>query len=758
MRKLLITGSLLISILGLRGQTPVGSWSDHLRYSSAVNVAAGSKEVFASNGSSIIVYDKESVQLRKLSRINGLTETGISTIAWSEEYSALIIGYTSTNVDLLKENIIYNIPDISRKYIPGKKEINRIRINGKYAYLACSFGIVVIDITKNEISDTWKPGLSSQNPEVWDVAFGNGKIFTATEAGVFSAELSDPGLSYFGNWDKDVLLPEPVSKYSAAIYSGNKLYVNLDGVAGDSIMVIDTDCSLFSYTPGLFNRSFDPADEGFIVSGGGIRIFDEDGILKRAINSYGFEDPESYQAVIENNDIFIADLSSGLVEGKNLTEFRILSLPGPVSNNAINITSYNNRIIICGGAIDASWNNLWRPLNISVFENNDWNLYSTDSVSDPLRSVIDPSDNDHFFISTWGGGLLEFDKGLIKNQFTEKNSPLQTIIAGKPYVRICGLAMDKKRNLWITQTEVPGSIKVLKPDGNWIVNPVTIEAPSIGDILITRTGKKWIVLPRGNGLFVLDDNDTPDYFADDVYRKMLITTSDDEVISYVYCVSEDLDGNLWVGTDQGPVIYYNPDKVLDTDIKAFRIKIPRNDGSGLADFMLGTETINSIAVDGANRKWLGTSGSGAYLLSPDGTAQIRSFNEDNSPLFSNTVSSVAVDNTSGDVWFATAKGVISYRDVAVAGLDKFTDVYSFPNPVKKDFEGNVTITGLMRDTQIRITDISGNLVYRTVSDGGQASWDLTTFTGSRVATGVYMVFCSGNGGTESCVTKILVIN
>ena len=312
-------------------------------------------------------------------------------------------------------------------------------------------------------------------------------------------------------------------------------------------------------------------------------------------------------------------------------------------------------------------------------------------------------------------------------------------------------------NLWITQTQVPGSIKILKPDGNWIVNPVTIEALTIGDIIITATGKKWIVLPRGPGLFILDDNNTPENFSDDRTKMMVIKDSENKIITSAFSIAEDLDGNIWVGTDQGPVIYYNPDKVFDEDLKAFRIKTPRNDGSGLSDYVLITETIRSISVDGANRKWLGTNNSGAYLLSPDGITLIKNFNEQNSPILSNTIVSLAVDNKSGDVWFGTSKGVVSYRSNATTGEKQFTKVYTFPNPVREDFTGNVTITGLMRDSQIRITDISGNLVYETESDGGEATWDLKTYNGKRVATGVYLVFCASNDGTESFVTKMLVI-
>jgi hypothetical protein len=760
MKKFTATLPLLLMSLILQGQTPVGSWSDHLVYNTADCVAAGTDEVFASTGSSIIIYNKVFAELKKMSRIDGLTETGISTITWSEENKTLIIAYTSTNIDLLKNDVIYNIPDISRKYIPGEKMINKIRTNGNYAYLACSFGIVVVDLTKREIHDTWKPGDGSEDEEVWDIAFGNGKIYAATDLGVYSADLSNQGLSYFGNWNLVDLLPTPVAKYTLLIFSGGKLYANLSDplLPGDQVYVVGDISSLFSFTSGVFNKSFDNAQSGFTVSSGAsVKYYNSNGSLIKTISSYGWAVPDIYQAAVDNSDIWIADINSGLVRGENMSEFTAMTLPGPVSNNAFSIISYNGKTIICGGATDASWNNQGRPLQISIYENNNWTSIPSGTIIDPMRTLIDPDKVNHIFVSTWGGGLLEYENNNILKQYTESNSPLKTIIPGRPYVRICGLAMDKSKNLWLTQTGVPGSIKVLKPDGTWIVNPLTIDAPTIGDIIITAKGQKWIILPRGYGLFVLDDNQTPDISSDDKYKKMLVQDTENQVISFVYSIAEDLDGNIWVGTDQGPVIYFNPENVFNSDLKASRIKIPRNDGTNLADYMLKTETITSIAVDGANRKWLGTASSGVYLLSADGTTQIKNFNEQNSPLLSNSIVTLAVDNKTGDVWFGTSKGTQSFRGDATTGEEKFKKVYTFPNPVRADFKGNVTITGLIRDSQIRITDISGNLVYETVSDGGQATWDLTTYNGRRVSTGVYLVFCASKDGSQSTVTKMLVI-
>ena len=760
MKKIFIIPLLMLMSLKLHGQTPVGSWSDHLVYSTADCVSAGTDEVFASTGSSIIIYNKGFAELKKMSRIGGLTETGISTITWSEENKTLIIAYNSTNVDLFKNNLIYNIPDISRKYIPGKKAINKIRSYGKYAYMACSFGIVVIDLNKKEIYDTWKPGTGTENTEVWDIAFGKGKIYAATEMGIYSADISDTGLSYFGNWDLLSLLPNPYGKYTALIFSGNKLYANLSdpSAGGDLVYAVDETSSLFSFINGIYNKSFDAATLGFTVSSpSSIKYYNLNGSLIKTISSYGWAVPDISQAVVDNADIWIADIKSGLVKGESMSEFLALTLPGPFSNNAFNITSTNGKTIICGGGTNVNWNNQWRPLQVSINENNNWTFLPSGTISDPMRALTDPDNNNHLFVSTWGGGLLEYENNNLVKQYTESNSPLQTIIPGRPYVRICGLAFDKSKNLWLTQTEVPGSIKVLKSDGSWIINPVTIDAPTIGDIIITRTGQKWIILPRGYGLFILDDNKTPDVFSDDRYKKMLVQDIENQPIFFVFSIAEDLDGNIWIGTDEGPLIYYNPENVFDNDLKANRIKIPRNDGSNLADYMLKTETITSIAVDGANRKWLGTSSSGAYLLSADGITQLKNFNEQNSPLFSNSIVSLAVDNKTGEVWFGTSKGIQSFRGDATSGEEKFAKVYTFPNPVREDFKGNVTITGLIRDSQIRITDISGNLVYETVSDGGQASWDLNTYTGKRVATGVYLVFCASKDGSQSFVTKMLVI-
>jgi hypothetical protein len=747
-------------VFSLSGQTPVGVWSDHLSYYSAKNIAIGQNVVYASTGSSVIIYDKAFDELRKLTRVQGLSESGISSIAYSSEYTSLIISYTSTNIDIVKDNIVYNIPDIERKYIPGKKEIYRIRTKGKYAYLASSFGIIIVDIIKHEIYDTWKPGTGGQTAEVYDITFGNNKIYAATSSGIYFADPANPSLSYYGNWTKITSLPGSSASYNAVVVSGNKIYVNRaeKTSAGDSVYSIENGASLFSFQAGTFNTSFDGYQGGFTISSKlSVRVYSETGSLLRTISSYEPGSPDISQAIIEGSDIWIADLSKGLLRGVNMTTFSNLVLPGPYTNNVISIVNKNGKTYITGGAVTNSWDNLWRPLQVFIHENNSWYSEISYTLNDAMRVLPDPINNNHYYVSSWGAGLAEYENNILVNTYNDSNSPLKTIIPGRPFSRICGLAMDKSRNIWVTQTSVPVSIHVLKNDGKWITNPAPIDAPTIGDIIITRSGFKWIILPRGFGLFILDDNNTPEIFTDDRYKKMLVRDNEGNIISMVYSLAEDLDGNIWVGTDQGPAVYYNPDKIFEDDPRAFRIIIPRDDGTGLGDYLLKSEIITSIAVDGANRKWLGTYSSGAYLLSADGTKKLANYTEENSPLYSNYIVSLAIDDKSGEVWMGTAKGVISLRGDATTGAAEFKNVYTFPNPVKSDFKGNVTITGLMRDSRIKITDISGNLVYETVSDGGQATWNLKTYNGERVSTGVYIVFCASSDGKASFVTKMLVI-
>jgi hypothetical protein len=258
----------------------------------------------------------------------------------------------------------------------------------------------------------------------------------------------------------------------------------------------------------------------------------------------------------------------------------------------------------------------------------------------------------------------------------------------------------------------------------------------------------------------MDDNQTIDNTADDTYEKVSVVDKFGKVITNdVRSFAEDRNGNLWLGTNQGVLVMYSPYRLFTEGfVYAQEVLIPRGDGAGLADPLLGTQIVTAIEVDGANRKWLGTAGSGVYLVSEDGLEQIKQFNSSNSPLLSDNITDICVDGISGEVFFGTDKGIISYRGDALEGSTVYNNVIVYPNPVRETFEGQVAIKGLVERTNVKIMDMGGNLVYETESLGGQALWDGTNFRGERVATGVYMIYLSSADGTLSHVTKLLFIH
>ena len=267
--------------------------------------------------------------------------------------------------------------------------------------------------------------------------------------------------------------------------------------------------------------------------------------------------------------------------------------------------------------------------------------------------------------------------------------------------------------------------------------------------MVDRNNYKWLISPKSKKVAVFDDNGTLSNTADD-----RIQINSNMPGSKLYAIAEDKDGEVWVGTDEGVAVFYNSSSIFDENIEAEQILIQQD---GITQILLESEGIYAIAIDGANRKWLGTQNSGVYLMSEDGTEEIEHFTTDNSPLFSNTVYDIVINDETGEVYFGTEKGLISYKGTATEPVSDF-NIFVYPNPVKPDYEGVIAIRGLVEDTDVRITDISGNIVYETTSLGGQAIWNGKDYYGNRVKSGVYMVFNGSQDGSKKAAAKILFIN
>jgi len=353
--------------------------------------------------------------------------------------------------------------------------------------------------------------------------------------------------------------------------------------------------------------------------------------------------------------------------------------------------------------------------------------------------------------------VLELNNGAplkLNNSFNSSLSGLP--FAGYNPVNTYGLALDEGSNLWVTNSGVTNCISYKTPSGVWgslNFSPI-IGITGLEQILVDKSDQKWAVLT--SGLLVYKGNT---FAAPNASNAKKLSTN----VGYgglpsntVYCLAEDINNEIWIGTDKGIAVFYSPENVFSgQNFDAQQILIEQD---GHVQILLETESVQAIAVDDANRKWIATSKSGVFLMSADGTKQIAHFDESNSPLFSNNVKSIAINHKTGEVYFGTTKGIISYRGTSIEALEDFTDVYAFPNPVKHDYDGPIAIKGLMNNSTLKITDISGSLVYETKSEGGQAIWYGKNFKDERVSSGVYMVFCTSEDGSKKTVTKILVIN
>jgi hypothetical protein len=277
----------------------------------------------------------------------------------------------------------------------------------------------------------------------------------------------------------------------------------------------------------------------------------------------------------------------------------------------------------------------------------------------------------------------------------------------------------------------------------------------------SENGFKWMLFPRlGVGVYVINDNNTPFYTGDDKTEWLsTFTLSDGSTVtpSTYKSIAEDKNHDIWIGTDVGPIILKNTANIFNSGYTATRIKITREDNSSLADYLLSTEQINAIAVDGANRKWIGTAASGVYLISDDGQKTIHHFTTDNSPLTTNTINGIAINTDNGEVYIATPNGMFIYQGDAAEGKENLNDVHVYPNPVRPEFDGLITISGLMENTEVRITDTEGHVLVHGLSNGSLYTWDGQLNNGSHAPSGIYFVFEATQDGNYKNVAKFAIV-
>jgi len=752
-------GFCLILAVRLNGQIPNGSWRDHLPYTNAIQLAEVGNSIFCATDGGLFSLNKGDNNIRKYSKVSGLSDVEISAINYSENTKTLVIAYNNGNIDLVRNDSIINIPDIKRKLITGDKSIKSIFFINDDAYLATGFGIVVLDINRKEVKDTYQFGELGTKIAVNDITFDGNFLFAATDQGIYKADINSKNLVDYNYWSRISNVPFIDSSYFYVAYFGGRLlacYKNPFTNNYEVIVIGDNSWEKWEFGDVYCTWIYEHNGKLLIVSGNRVLVYDQQyNEILRVETRW-----KRHALLDKDNILWIADFGKGLLKWES-GQFEEIAPNGPAYTDVGCIVYKSGRLWV-GGGNEATQ---YKGKGAYSFIDERWKSYNKKVLPELSefyninRIAIDPSDPDHVYGGSYGFGVVEFEKGQVKDIYDEQDGVLRPVEGfGHGYIRIMGMDYDENNDLWLCVDITENPVYVIRSDGEWenleFSNDIFGIDTRLTGILATSFGQVWLLV-KNDGIFVFRENRNGTLSE----RFFAVKNQDSELIERVFSIAEDLDGNIWVGTNKGPVVYYNPVSIFEEQtVLGYQIQIPRNDGTNYADLLLENEIINTIAIDGANRKWLGTESSGVFLMSEDGKEEIHNFNQDNSPLFSNKTVSIAVNNENGEVFFGTDKGVLSFMGQATEGNEDFTDVYVYPNPVREDYEGDITITGLVTDANVKITDVSGNIVYETTALGGQAIWDGKNFSGKRVQTGVYLVFCTNEDGSKTHVTKLLFIH
>jgi hypothetical protein len=471
-------------------------------------------------------------------------------------------------------------------------------------------------------------------------------------------------------------------------------------------------------------------------------------------------------AIEDANDktYWIGDLYVGLFHYLN-NAFERLTPNSIHYNNAQSFAEKNNELWVAGGSLVDGYHYSFSAVGFYTFINEEWNTidrYSKpalDTVYDLVSVAVSPIENKVYF-GSFGWGLVEYNKddGTI-NVFKKNNSTLSNVDGDPTSVRVADVAFDSDNNLWMTNYGATNAVSVKKANGDWKSFRIQTNTSNLGKLLVDKNNQLWMTTHEvggttgGGGIAVFNRGSDIDNTADDKYRTLVKGGGSGNLPSNnVYALAEDKDGQIWVGTDVGVAVFSNAGEIIKGG-DAEQI-IVSNPSDSIAAYLFSSEVISDIKIDGANRKWVAST-HGVWLMSADGTKEIYHFSEDNSPLLSNRVNNIGINNTTGEVFFATENGVCSFKSTATGGGEKNEKVLVYPNPIPHNFVGTIAIRGLVDNAFVKITDTNGQLIYSTKALGGQAIWDGKNLKGEKTATGVYLVFCTNAEGSETTVAKIL---
>ena len=754
--------SILIAITANAG---IGDWVLYPSYHNATYCQTAGDKVYVLVSGALYSYNTSDEELRVYDKINTLSDIDITHIEYCKDIKALVVVYSNANIDILfDDEEVYNITDFKNKSLPDKR-INGVDVQGTTAYISTVFGVVELDLEEYEFTNTYTTGLNTYCTYLF-----NGTLFCGTETGMYSCDI-DKNLLDKNNWVKKN------NYFTKAICElDGMLYCYLDEFGIYSYNASNNILKDVVYNHGeKYNAMYSNGKE--IIASAKKKTT----IITSPTDVTVYKNSNSNFILKDGNHFWDCKGYNGIVkciakDGEIIVNSTSVTPDSPIRNYCEYMKfASDDKLLVAGGNLNYFDITFYDGTLMEYdYSGNRWNNLPEDTIKQatgiPYLNLCaideDPADPGHYFAGSFGYGLYEFRNGKFVKHYSTHNSPLESVIpTNTRFVRIPSVKFDKEGNLWCINTGTKNIVKVLKSDGTWCelyYKPIEKLATMVEPVMDSR-GWLWMKSLQGEaGIFCAKMNGTPLDSSDDESKAWLNKFVNQDGISYdiyqVFALAEDREGQMWVGTNTGLFVIDNPKTFFNNGVFK-QIKVPRNDGTGLADYLLSGTYIKSIQVDGANRKWIGTNDDGIYLISADGLETIHHFTTENSPLPSNSIVSIAINDRSGEVFIGTDKGIASYMSDATRPEEKLDEnnIYAYPNPVKADYSGNIAIVGLTHDCNVKIVDTAGYLINEGTSNGGQYTWNGRNARGEKVASGVYYVLTYDSNGNEGVATKIVVI-
>ncbi|MGL2962462.1 two-component regulator propeller domain-containing protein [Flavobacterium sp. RSB2_4_14] len=740
------------------------NWKGYFSYNQIKDISEGSSKIYTAAENALFTKNISSSEIQTINTIDGLSGQTISALYHSDTFNKTIVGYENGLMIVINEidGSMLNVVDIINKNIPSNiKKINHFMEYNGVVYVSCDFGIVQYKLATLEFGDTYFIGPSGQEIIVYQTTIFNNDIYAVTQYnGIKKAAINNPNLIDFSQWQV----------FDSGFWSGLVNFNNqLVGMNANN-NIYKHNGSFFEQIGALGEAGIDiRATTNYLIVTSLNKVLIYNTSLSQIItiqSSQVTSIPVTFScATVSNETIFIGTNENGLLSSSisSPTSFEFIMPDGPTRNYIFAIDGSSSNLWAVYGGYDVFYNPfLFYEFNLTTFgiskyNENGWlNIPYSDilNAKSLTKVTINPNDETQVYISSYDSGLLKIVNDIPTTLFNQTNSGLESL-SGSPDngIRINGTVFDRSGNLWVTNSNIKNELKVLKTSGQWqsfnMENILDNFASShLNKIVIDRSGTKWIATYL-DGVIAFNENAN-------IFKKITEGVDLGNLPSRdVRAIAIDNRNQVWIGTNKGLRVLPSTGSYNGTDqMKANPIIILEN---GLAQELLYEQFITDIAVNGSNQKWIATADSGVFLFSSDGQETIYHFTKDNSPLPSNVVNDVHINATTGEVFFATDKGMVSFQGTSTKPAENLQNVYVYPNPVRPEFVGTVKIAGLISKANVKITDIEGNLVYETTSEGGTIEWDTTAFGKHKVASGVYMIFIAAEDASETAVKKVMIV-